>query len=225
MTFEQMQAHWAEHDRKLEWLVQVNRELLRERAARPLRTRLQKLTLFAAAEAALYFVALLLTGSFLYEHWGAARFAVPALALHAWLVAACAACVYELVLASRIDYGRPVREAQRSLAELRAFRVRSMQWALLTGQVVWWIPFVIVALKGVAGIDAYAIIPTSFMAAQIGVGVVAIPALLWAARRIAATPAAAGLVHWLAQQIAGAELTEAQRLLEELAEFERQPAG
>lgn len=222
MTFEQMQAQWAEHDRKLEWLVRVNRQLLRDKAARPLRTSLQKLVLFASVEAAFTFVSLLLTGSFLYEHWDTARFAVPALALHAWLVAAFAASLYEVVQASRIDFGEPVREAQQRLAELRAFRVKTTKWALLTGQVVWWMPFVIVALKGVAGMDPYAIIPPKYLAIQVGAGIAAIPILLWVANRLAAAASTAGFVKWLAEQIAGTELTEAQRLLDALAEFERE---
>lgn len=49
MNLDQLQARWAENDRRLDAALRLNRELLRERAARPFRTRLQLFTLLLDA--------------------------------------------------------------------------------------------------------------------------------------------------------------------------------
>jgi hypothetical protein len=220
MTFEQMQEQWMAQEQRIDKLVRVNRELLRERTARPLRRSMARLSLFSALEAAFTSAGLLWTGSFLFANWAEPRFLLPGLALHLWLVAALGAGVYEIVLARSLDYAAPLAELQRRVAELRAFRVRSMRLALLTGQVVWWIPFGIVTLWGVFRVDLYRLVPLEHLLLQIGVGLALIALLPWAAKVLLRSGAASGALAWTSRLLAGTDLAAAERALDDLARFE-----
>jgi hypothetical protein len=220
MTFEEMQQQWMAQERRIDTLVRVNRELLRERTARPLRKSMTRLSVFSALEAVAAAAGLLWTGSFLFVNWAEPRFLLPGLALHLWLAAALGASVYEITLARSLDYAAPLPELQRRVAELRAFRIRSMRVALLTGQVVWWIPFGIVALWGLFGVDLYRLVSLEHLLLQVGAGLALVALLPWAARLLVRSGAATGALAGTSRLLAGTDLASAERALTELARFE-----
>jgi len=115
-------------------------------------------------------------------------------------------------------------EARASVAHarLRLERARTVQWALLTGQLVWWIPLAIVAFKGLLGVDLYtvsAFMPT-FMAINLAVGVVFIPVALLSARVIGPLLADTRFSRSLIDAITGRDLAEAQAMAKRIGSFQ-----
>jgi hypothetical protein len=79
-------------------------------------------------------------GRFIYQHRAEPRFMLPAMVLDVWVIAGL---------------------AQRRLESRWVLRLRVIRWALLTGEIVWWIPFLIVAFKGFWDLDAYKVLGNS----------------------------------------------------------------
>ena len=89
------------------------------------------------------------------------QFAFPGAVLQVWVVAMLAASVRQGWMAARIDCSQPVAMIQKHIEGLRMFRIRVTQWGLLTGQLVWWMPFPIIAFKGFWGVELYRYVSTS----------------------------------------------------------------
>jgi hypothetical protein len=105
-------------------------------------------------------------GQFIYQHWAEPRFVLPAVVLHVWVIESLATSIRQIAMALQIDYDKPIALIQKQLESLRVLRIRITQLALLTGQVVWWIPFLIVALKGFWDVDAYNLFGAGFLLAS-----------------------------------------------------------
>ena len=149
------QQKWAEQDRKLDLSIRLNRRLLLATSMNRVRSPLRRFAFFMGVEATIGFAVLVILGQFVYANWSEPRFALPAVALHVWVTANVGLAIRQIVMALSIDYDKPIAAIQKQIESLRVLRLRATQWELLTGQVIWWVPFLIVALKGLWGVDAY----------------------------------------------------------------------
>jgi hypothetical protein len=121
-----------------------------------------------------------------------------------------------------LDYGAPATATQKALEALKIARVRTFAWAFLTGQVVWWVPFMIVLFKGVLGVDLYATdFMRQFMAINVAAGLLFIPFAIWACGRISGRLEGSSALARLIDAIAGRDIVAARAFLGKLAEFER----
>jgi hypothetical protein len=111
---------------------------------------------------------------------------------------------------------------QKQLESLRVLRIRITQWALLTGQVVWWIPFLIVALKGFWDVDAYKVFGTAFLLANLAVGLAIIPLAIWVSRKFRDRMGRSPVMQRLMRELAGYNLNAATGFLATLSEFENE---
>jgi len=59
-----------------------------------------------------------------------------------------------------------------AVRQLLLVRVRTVQWGVLMGQLVWWVPWVLVAMKGFLGLDAYEMFGYRFVFGEFGLWVV-----------------------------------------------------
>ncbi len=159
-------------------------------------------------------------GSFAWSHRQEPGFLLPAIALHAWLSASFAACLWQLVQIRSIDYTEPVASLQRRLAAMRKASIVSVQWALFTGQLVWWTPFLIVASKGFLGVDLYSVLPAHYFAVSAAAGVALMPVLWFSARSLSRHPKTAPALRSFARALAGSQLAEVERELDQLAAWE-----
>ena len=105
---------------------------------------------------------------------------------------------------------------------LRVLRIRTTQWALLTGQLVWWTPFLIVALKGLLDVDAYKVFDTAYLLGNLAVGLAIIPLAIWVSRRFADRMGHSPLMQRLMRELAGYNLNAATGFLAKLSEFENE---
>lgn len=119
-------------------------------------------------------------------------------------------------LLSEIDCSQPVLQIQKRLARARRFYVVGGMWI---GLVWWllWLPFMMVLVAFVAGVDMYSRISAAVPWIVAG-GLLGLVATLafhrWAQRR-------PKLAAWLERASAGGSLNRAQAMLDEIAAFER----
>lgn len=222
MELEDLRAEWASRDQKLQQSLDTQRVMMRELVAERQLAKLRRVDGLSLFELAVYVVFVVSFGAFLAANWGRWEFFIPALALDIWTIAMGAVTLMERAKLARTDFSAPVLELQKRLAALRAERARMFQWAFLTGQLLWWIPFVIVLFWGVLGVNLYAasaFMPT-FIAWNIAVGVALIPVLWLASRWAGPWLANSTIGRSMVDAVTGRDLAEAQALAARLARFE-----
>ncbi len=219
MEIEELQRLWAEQDEKLDAGIRLNTRLVRESvmgkaeaATRPLSRLLWFELLFAVP-------AVLLIGSFLAEHVGEARFFFPALGLHLGVIALLVSGIRQLVVLRAIDYGAPILSIQKRLASLRVLRIRTVKWTFVLAPLAW-TPLLIVALKGLFGVDAYTMFGARWLIANVLFGLVVIVLAVWLSRRYADRMGGSPIVQRLMRALAGQSLTTAESFLGSLSQFE-----
>lgn len=222
MDLDILKEKWAEQDRKLDSSIRLNQQLLMAVNMNLLQSPLRRFSFFTGMGVFLGLSTLVILGRFIYAHWAEPRFALPAVALHVWVIAYVAASIRQMAMALQIDYDKPIVLIQKQIESLRALRLRVIRWALLTGQLVWWVPFLVVMLKGLWDVDAYKMLSVHFLIANVAIGLALIPAAIWVSRkfgdRMDRSPAAQRLV----KEVAGYNITAASDFLATLSEFEHE---
>ncbi len=217
-TFEEIQAAWDAQSAQLNQATPLLTELAWRDRIRRIRMPLRGLIASLRVEIALCAMGMIVIGGFLAEHFTEPRFVWPAALMDLWFSATFIASIRQLLAASGVNYDEPIASAQGRLAGLRILRLKTFRWIFLTGQIVWWTPFAITALRMFFGIDAYRYITPAFLEINLLAGVALIPLLLLAAKRVPVLNRG----RWyerLADLIAGHSLTEAQRQAKAFADF------
>jgi hypothetical protein len=173
-------------------------------------------------EAFIGLIVLVSLGQFIYQYWAEPRFVLPAVALHVWVIANVAASIRQMAMALHIDYDEPIAAIQKQLVNLQMLRIRVTQWALLTGQVVWWVPFLIVVLKGCWGVDAYRAFGGTVLAVNVLFGLAIIPLAIWVSRKFGDRMDRSPMIQRLMRALAGYDLNAATGFLAKLSDFENE---
>jgi hypothetical protein len=111
---------------------------------------------------------------------------------------------------------------QKQIESLRALRLLVIRWPWLTGQLVWWIPFLVVVLKGLWDVDAYRVLSVPFLIANVALGLALIPAAVWVSRKFAGRMDGFPVVQWLMRELGGYNINPTSDSLAALAEFEHE---
>lgn len=220
MNFDELQRRWAAQDAGSAAAFSLDPQQLRQRAVAASRARLGWWRAGVTWELLLNAVAVLLLGSFLGDHFEAVRFAAPAALLLLAAIAYLSATIRQLAGTANLDYDGAVLDSQRRLAAVRVLRLRTTKWVFVLAPLLW-VPLLIVALRGLLGIDAYATLDTGWLIANAAFGVLCVPLLLGLAHRLAARTDGSPWLRRLARDLAGPSLTAAQEQLAAIAEFER----
>jgi hypothetical protein len=217
LDLDEMKQQWAQHDRKLDESIRLNRAVLSALNLQGARSALQRLTVGLALEAAAWLAIVIPLGGFIYGHSGALRFAVPGIAADLFAIGMLASTIRQIVAAQGIDYGQPVAAIQKRLEGLRLLRIRITQWALLAGTVVW-APFAIVVCNVLLGLDDYS---QAWLAANVLFGLSLIPLTFWVSKRFADSMHNSPFLQRLMRDIAGQNLMAATDFLAKLSQFEQ----
>lgn len=221
MELDDLKLKWAECDAKLEKSIRLNTRLLRESSLTRVDAALKPLSRWIVIETLLNVPAVLLLGSFLGDHIGEPRFAVPAALLLACAIAILNAGIRQWVGLRTLDYGAPVLVIQKRLAALRVSRIRTTKWVLLLSPLLW-APLLIVATKGLVGVDPYAFLDAKWLAVNVLFGLVVLVVMLWISKRYRDRwKQSPGLQRFL-DSIAGRSLASATGHLGEIARFEQE---
>jgi hypothetical protein len=223
MDLDILKEKWAEQDRKLDSVIRLNRQLPMAANMNRLQSPLRRFSLFTGLGVFVGLITLVILGRFIHTHWAEPRFALPAAALHVWVIAYVAASIRQMAITFQIDYNKPIALIQKQIESLRVLRLRVIRWAWLTGQLVWWIPFLIVVLKGLWDVDAYKALSVGFLIANMAMGLALIPAAIWLSRKYGDRMDRSPVVRRFMRNLAGYNITAASGFLETLSEFEHEP--
>jgi hypothetical protein len=223
MDLEDLKQSWAAHDAKLDHSIRLNTQALRTGILGKTEASLRWLSWGILLELSFNLLAPICLGVFIGDHWMETRFLIPALALHVCAIALLIANAHQLAAIRTIDYGSPIVEIQKRLESLRIERIRTTKWTLLAAPLLW-PPLLIVGMKGVLGIDAYANFGVGFLVANALFGVAVMMAALWVSRRYADRIDRSSFVRGLMRSLAGQSLIRAAGFLDSLARFEKEGA-
>lgn len=221
VNLDEVEAKWAEHDRKLDANLRLSRLLLSAPTLKRARSALQRLIAFVAIEALATMAGAIALGNFIYENLGAARFVLPAIALDVMAIAMLASLIRQIMTATQIDYGQPIATIQKQLEVLRMMRIRYVQRTLLAGMIAW-VLLLIVATKGFLGLDVYQLVSGAWLVANLLFGVGVIVAALWLSRKYSDRMGRYPVLQWLMKTFAGYNLKAAADFLATLSEFEKE---
>ena len=221
VNLDELEAKWAEHDRKLDANLRLSRLLLSATTLKRARSALQRLIAFVAIESLATMASAIALGNFIYENLGAARFVLPAIALDVMAIAMLASLIRQIMTATQIDYGQPIATIQKQLEVLRMMRIRYVQRTLLAGM-IGWVLLLIVATKGFLGLDVYQLVSGAWLVGNLLFGVGVIVAVLWLSRKYSDRMGRYPVLQWLMKTFAAYNLNAAADFLATLSEFEKE---
>jgi serine/threonine-protein kinase len=226
MDLDDLKAEWAKRDQALRQSLQTQTKLSR---ALLMETQMQKLRSsngMNAFELIIYIAFIMFFGATAASSWGHWTVFVPTVLLDIWTIAMGALTFAERARLRQVDFSAPVLDIQKRLAALQSERARVFQWAFLTGQILWWTPFILVLFWALLRVDLLAMSEPvrSFVAINIAVGVALIPVLLWVAHGIGPKLAKSGVGRSMLDSVTGRDLAEARAIAARLAQFEAEAA-
>jgi hypothetical protein len=219
LDLDEMKKQWAEHDRKLDESIRLNRQLLSTTNLNGARSALQRMAAFLGLEAAVQLAVVVALGSFIYEHIGMVRFALPAAALDVFAIAILIAMIRQIAGGLQIDYNKPIAVIQKQLEDLRVLRIQYIQGIFLVATLAW-TPLMIVTLEGFWRLDAYRLFGAAFLVSNLLVGLAIIPLALWLSKRFSDRMGRSSFIQRLMKDLAGYNLNAADSFLAKLSQFE-----
>jgi alpha-beta hydrolase superfamily lysophospholipase len=219
MNFDDLQKQWIEYDTKLDAVLKLNQRAVREAGFARVRKSLFWHKVFIVAEILVGAWFVMMLGSFTANHWGEWKYVVPSVLLHAWVVASIGFVTYELIALNNIDYGQAIVSIQKQLETRRISRIRFAKWLLLSGTVLW-VLWLVVGLKGIFGLDAYAGGGTRFVAINLIVGGLAAVAFIVVSRLNKDRIHRSAALRKISDSLAGDSLIAASAHLDELSRYE-----
>jgi hypothetical protein len=220
ITLEELRNEWSDRSRRLDEHLRLSAHLLRDDWIERRRERLWKLGPFGKFSMAVWIATMVMLGHFLGTHANQPALFVTALVLDVWVIAASIAEVRQQQALRNLDFGLSLIELQAQVEALRIARIRSFNRVFLTGQIVWWIPFVVVVFAGAFGVNLY-LSPQfrAFAAWNIAGGIAFIPLAMWLSRRYGERLSRSSIVRHIADSIAGRDIAAAREYLEKLRRF------
>jgi len=220
VTLEDLRSEWAGHARRLEEQLRTTAQIAREDWIERQRERVRAAGPFRWFEMAVWIATLILLGDFLAGNAGQPLLFASALVLDAWVIATGVTAIRQQQAVRSLDYGQPVTALQERVEALRIARIRAFNVSFLTGQIVWWIPFFVVLVKGVAGVNLYAN-PwfVQFALVNLAAGAAIIPMAIWVSRRFGERLAKTSAIRHIADSIAGRDIAAAREAIEKLRRF------
>ena len=219
MELDELKAQWQKHDQQLEKSLQLNRELLSAAKLKPAESALRRLALWAGLEAGMWFVIVVALDSFIAGHIRMPALVVSATALAVMSTAIVIALVRQMTGALRIDLAQPVAAIQKRVETLRMLRIRTTQWAVLGGTLLW-VPALAVAIQAIFGIDIYRNVDLRWLITNMLFGAALFPAAIWASKRFGARMGRSPFIQHFMNDLAGKNLKAVRGFLVKLREFE-----
>lgn len=220
MELDELKEKWAEHDRKLEVSLRLNRQLLRETYATRARFALWRLAGMLALGSIAVLAVIVTLGRFIAANWPAPRFVAPAMVLDIMAIAALATFIAQIGLALGMDYSQPIALLQRRLETLRKLRIRYVQALFLTSTLTW-APIFVIAMKTFLGVDVYRTFGTTWLVANVAIGFAILAIGYWLATHFGPRFTNTAFGRQFLRDLVGYNLNAASRSLSSIEEFER----
>jgi hypothetical protein len=220
ITLEDLRDEWSGHARHMDERLRLAANVLRDDWIERHRERVLKLGPFGKFSMFVWIVTMALLGLFIGTHANQPALFFTGLVLDIWVIVAGVAEIRQQQALRNLDFGLPLLELQARIEALRIARIRWFNVAFLTGQIVWWIPLVVVVF-GALGANLY-LSPQfrTFAAWNIAGGIAFIPLAIGFSRRYGERLSRTSVVRHVADSIAGRDIAAAREYLEKLRRFE-----
>jgi hypothetical protein len=224
MNMDDLRREWRERDQALEASLKLNRRLLRETWVTQQSAGIRDMGWVARFEMLTWVPSILLLGWFNARHLNDWHFLIPGVALQVWVTLVPILSILERTRLRAVDLAQPVTTLQYQFEVLTMRRLTTLKWAFLTGQVVWYVPFLLVLFKGLFGVNLYAVSPWIHdqILIHIAVGIALIPLAVLLSRWLGKRLAHEGWFQRLTDNLAGHDIMEAKAFLQRLRGFERE---
>lgn len=214
MELDELKRAWMETELRQDGMEALLRTDIRERRLGKARAALWPLVMGQVLQLALGVMLSIWGGGLWAGHIGQIGVMVCGMVVHAYGLLLIVFAARNLFLVRAIDFAAPVLDVQRSLARLRAFRVRVETPVNFIACCFVWIPVAWVALVAIGVHPTLGGFLVWAFASSL-VGMLAIVSVVWAMRRL-------GLGKRVEDESAGRSVTRAQATLDEVARFERE---
>lgn len=224
MDLEDLKADWARRDVALAAAIRLNSGLVREALAQQRIDRVREAGAMRGFALASWMVLVALLGLYCARTFGEWEVFVPGLLLDIWTIAMGVITLREREALRAVDFGQPPLEIQQELARLRIGRARTVKWAFLTGQILWWIPLFIVLFRGLLGVNLFMVsdFMPKFIAVNLIAGLAFIPLALFAGRLIGPRAAGSRFAGAFLDAITGRDMAEARAIAGRMARFQEE---
>ena len=219
MTLDDMQARWAEYDRKLEAAPIAAAAHIR--ALDRAKSTTQRFRAAIAGGVAANAVLAMCFGLFIARHIGEIKWVAPALLLDLGVAVLLIRGIQQLILLSGRDLGESIVDAQRRIESLRTLRVQTNRWTLALAPLLW-VPLLIVSLKGLLGVNAYEAFSGGWFVANMLLGIALIPFTMWLSKRFGDRFHDAGWLKRVMDDVSGRSQASAAKFASELETFKRE---
>ena len=227
LTLDDLKNEWLARDHQLETSLRMNTLLLREALLEKHGGSQGQAGTGNLFQILFTIPFLAFFGWFIARHLDQPAYLIPAVLLQAWTVTMLALSIQQRGALRDLDYSRPVVALQGEIEQIKIARLRTFKWAFLTGQLLWWIPFMVVVFKGVLGVDLYTV--SAFMprliAWNIAFGVAFIPLAMWGSKLLVGRLGGSPRFQRFTDGVAGSDIAVARRFLAKLVRFEQDVAA
>ena len=227
VTLDDLRTEWMARDRQMEANLHMNTLLLRETLLEKHGANLKRTGGGNVFQILFTIPFLVFFGWFIARHIDQPIFLLPAVLLQVWTIVMLALSIHQRGQLRDLDYSRPVLALQAQVEQIKIARLSTFKWSFLTGQIVWWIPFVLVLFEGLLGVNLYTVsaFMPKFIAWNIAIGIAFIPFALWASKQLVGRLGTSPKFQRFTDGIAGSDVVVAREFLAKLARFEQEPAA
>jgi hypothetical protein len=216
MELDELKIAWQALDRKLQQSNAIQLQLFKDGRLKNMRAGLRPLFWGQIVQILFGVLTILIGIAFWSQHRDVAHLFCTGLILHIYGVLTIIAAGFTLGRIRIIDYAAPVLSIQKQLASVRRAYVGS---GIVVGYSWWflWIPFAVVVFD-LLGVDIVTVAP-GFVLLSIVIGIVGLLAM-WGFHVWASSSRRGKFAQRYAENLSGGSLRRAQRVLDEVKQFE-----
>lgn len=221
MNFDDIKNQWSAFDKKLDNSIKLNTLLLKEVSLNKTNSYLRRLSVSIYIELILSFFVLMVLGNFMWNNLQEIKFLVPAISLDLFVIFLVHSGVRQLIAINSIDFSEPIITNQKKLESLKVRRINETKMVFLVSPLLW-VPLLIVIVRGITGLDPYAMFSANWLVGNLLFGLAVIPLVLWVSKRYSHKFQSSSVVQAIMNDIAGRSLNEAISFLNKLSKFEEE---
>ncbi|MBU3022617.1 hypothetical protein [Aestuariibacter sp. A3R04] len=219
MNLEEIQAMWQVHSEKLDQCINLNKTLLAEKKIERQRGELNKLILVSGIEGFIFFSIIACLGSYMASSWALTAPVVSAFILNIFAIVGLAGSIGQIVLLSKIDFAKPVKETLTALIAVRTHNLNTFKLIMLSAP--FYMAYVFIGYDIVIGVDLLSLMPIEIKVmfcifALVFAGLVALLIV-----KLKPENRDNKIISWLYKEVAGHRLTHLLDEFENLETSER----
>jgi hypothetical protein len=218
MELEQLQAQWRLLDQKVDQTLSIQKTLLRQTHLQSARRHLHLLAFWPVVDLAFAVVVVILSGSYLGDHWSTPSLALPSAALLIAAIVFVIGNLCQLADVGGIIWDGPIGSIQVAMSRLRRARIRQFKWAVLFSPLVWFCAMC-VGSQMLFGVNLIESFDRAWIITNIVFGVLFIPCGGAVARVLASHCDQSSWWKGALDRISGRSLAAAQRDLDQWTAF------